>query len=164
MEDDAVLGRDSFQSAEFLQKYPLPDGYPNGAALFSCPPALKGRFWPADSWAWKFVDMFPPSYNPPENTQWQDLFVKEQLCVKGTIKKNLPVRPRTFKMLINRVFGQSATGGKAKFQRWLSNMVLPKRQASEGGMSRWDAATCFVVWFFGGTIPYDAIAKHISSW
>ena len=87
MEDDAVLGRDSFQSAEFLQKYPLPDGYPNGAALFSCPPALKGRFWPADSWAWKFVDMFPPSYTPPENTQWQDLFVKEQLCQREHKKK-----------------------------------------------------------------------------
>ena len=161
MAKENELSRSSFQTDLFLEEYPAPEGFPSDEELFSCPPSLKGFFWPADSWAWGFADMFPPEY-VPQDRAWEDLIAKESLCVKGTIKKNLPPRPRHFKMIINRVFGRSATGGKPKFQRWLSNLVLPKRQDIEG-LSRWDAATCFVIWHFGGAIPYDAVAKHIST-
>ena len=160
---DAELTRSSFQSAAFLEENPAPDNFPSEEALFICPPSLKGHFWPDDSWAWEFSEMFPADYVPKEQT-WTDLLVKEALCVKGVLKKSLPARPRAFKRIINRVFGQTPTGGKPKLQRWLSNLVLPKRQDSVDGRSRWDAATCFVIWYFGGTIPYDAVAKHISSW
>ena len=126
----------SFQTDLFLEEYPAPEGFPSDEELFSCPPSLKGFFWPADSWAWGFADMFPPEY-VPQDRAWEDLIAKESLCVKGTIKKP-PSSPPPLQDDYQPGFWTVCNRGQAE----VSTMVVQPCPAQAAGYRRFVQVGC----------------------
>ena len=91
-------------------------------------------------------------------------FAKGKACSKGTVRPSVNSKKAALQRLVSRVFGFSPNARVPKFERWLSPVFLPKQQAAEDGTCRFNAACCFVVWYFGGTISLPVVEETIQSW
>ena len=149
-----VPNASTFQTDAFLDLHPAPEGYPGEAALFTAESKpMRGMFWEEDSWAWSFCGMFDATHVDAELNG--EFFAKGSKMEKGNLAARLPPLALLFRKLVYRIVGQAAT-----YRRWLSPLVLPKFQTLLE-VDRWDAATCFILWYLGGRASYSAVASHM---
>ena len=90
VEEVVPLSAGDFQTADFVNDYPIPD-FPGEEALWeSGPKSSWGYFWKPDSWAWAFRNMFTADF--AEKSCDPAFVEKGKACARGSVK--LPVNPQ----------------------------------------------------------------------
>lgn len=150
-----------FQTDSFRARFPNIK-FPGEDELWAVVPETSaGRFFKTDSWAWSFKNIFNHSSVASSDPEF---VAKGKACSKGTVRPSVNSKKAALQRLVSRVFGFSPNARVPKFERWLSPVFLPKQQAAEDGTCRFNAACCFVVWYFGGTISLPVVEETIQSW